>query len=52
MEIRELFLILLMVGLGSAILWWESGREEALISAAAIMIGIFAVAGAIAVVAV
>jgi hypothetical protein len=51
MTFRELVFILIMVGLGSLFLWWETGRDEALISAAAIMLGIFALAGAIAVVA-
>ena len=43
--------ILGVVLLASVFLWWESGREEAILSAALIMLGIFAVAGAIAVVA-
>jgi hypothetical protein len=47
---RELLLILIVVAAGVTLLWWETGRDRALLSAAAIMLGIFAVAGAIAVV--
>lgn len=50
MSTRDLVLILVVVALGSAFLWWETGRDEALISATAIMLGIFAFAGALAVV--
>jgi hypothetical protein len=50
-EFRELFLILLLVGICVTYLWWETGRDEALLSAGAIMLGIFAFAGAVAVVA-
>ena len=46
----ELVFILIIVAIASAFLWWETGREEALLSAAAIMLGIFAFAGALAVV--
>jgi hypothetical protein len=48
---EELVVILFVVFLGSAFLWYETGRDEALLSAAIIMLGIFAVAGAVAVVA-
>lgn len=51
MTIRELGLILVVVTTGAIFLWWETGRDEALISATAIMLGIFAFAGALAVVA-
>jgi hypothetical protein len=47
---RELFIILFIVGVGATYLWWETGRNEAVLSAAAIMLGIFAAAGAVAVV--
>lgn len=50
MEIRELVLILIIVALGAGLLWWESDRDEAIVSATAIMLGIFAFAGAVAVV--
>ncbi len=46
---RELILILIVVAAGVMLLWWELGRDRALLSAAAIMLGIFAVAGTIAV---
>jgi hypothetical protein len=46
---REFILILIVVAAGVTLLWWETGRERALLSAAAIMLGIFAVAGTIAV---
>ena len=51
MTFRELVLILIMVAFSAGFLWWETGRSEALLSATAIMLGIFAFAGAIAVVA-
>ncbi len=47
---RELALILVVVAAGVTLLWWETGRDRALLSAAAIMLGIFAVAGAFAVI--
>ncbi|MEK7247935.1 MAG: hypothetical protein AAB092_05630 [Chloroflexota bacterium] len=47
---RELVLILLVVAAGTAFVWNETGRDNALLSAAAIMLGIFAVGGAVAVV--
>ena len=50
MSFRELALILLVVAIGSAFVWNETGRDNALLSAAAIMLGIFAVGGAVAVV--
>lgn len=50
MEIRELILILLIVAAGIAFVWNETGRERALLSGGAIMLGIFAVGGAVAVV--
>ncbi len=46
---RELILILIVVAAGVTLLWWELGRDRALLSAAAIMLGIFAVAGTVAV---
>jgi hypothetical protein len=46
---RELILIMIVVAAGVALIWWETGRERALLSAAAIMLAIFAVAGTIAV---
>jgi hypothetical protein len=46
---RELILILIVVAAGVTLLWWETGRDRALLSAAAIMLGIFAVTGMIAV---
>lgn len=49
MTFRELILILIVVSAGVLLLWWELGRDRALLSAAAIMLGIFAVAGTIAV---
>ncbi|HEY8767529.1 MAG TPA: hypothetical protein VIP09_09795 [Dehalococcoidia bacterium] len=49
MTFRELILILIVVAAGVMLLWWELGRDRALLSAAAIMLGIFAVAGTIAV---
>jgi hypothetical protein len=51
MTFRELVLILVVVAIGATFLWWETSRDEALISATAIMLGIFAFAGALAVVA-
>ena len=51
MSMRDLGLILVMVAVAATFLWWETGRDEALISATAIMLGIFAFAGALAVVA-
>ncbi len=51
MTFRELVLILVTVAIGCGFLWWETGRNEALLSATAIMLGIFAFAGAITVVA-
>jgi hypothetical protein len=50
MEFRELIVILLIVAGGVAFVWNETGRERALLSGAAIMLGIFAVGGAVAVV--
>ena len=50
MTLTELVFILIIVAVASAFLWWETGREEALLSATAIMLGIFAFAGALAVV--
>ena len=47
--IRELILILIVVAAGVTLLWWETGRDRALLSATVIMLGIFAVAGSIAV---
>jgi hypothetical protein len=46
---RELILIIIVVAAGVTLLWWETGRDRALLSAGAIMLGIFAVAGTIAV---
>ena len=46
---RELILILIVVAVGVTLLWWETGRDRALLSAGVIMLGIFAVAGSIAV---
>jgi hypothetical protein len=46
---RELIMILIVVAAGVTLVWWELGRDRALLSAAAIMLGIFAVAGTIAV---
>jgi len=46
---RELILILIVVTAGVTLLWRETGRDRALLSAAAIMLGIFAVVGMIAV---
>lgn len=51
MTFRELALILGVVALGSVFVYFETGRDRAILSAAAIMLGIFAVGGAIAVVA-
>jgi hypothetical protein len=50
MSLRELILILLAVAAGAAFVWNETGRDKALLSAAAIMLGIFALGGAVAVV--
>ena len=50
MTFRELLLILIIATAGVGLLWWETGKDRALLSAAAIMLSIFAVAGAIAVV--
>jgi hypothetical protein len=49
MEFRELVLILLIVAGGAVFVWNETGRDNALLSGAAIMLGIFAVGGAVAV---
>lgn len=49
MEFRELILILLIVAGGVAFVWNETGRDNALLTGAAIMLGIFAVGGAVAV---
>ena len=46
---REFILILIVVAAGVTLLWWETGRDRALLSAGIIMLGIFAVAGSIAV---
>lgn len=51
MSIRELILILIVVAGGAAFVWNETGRDKPLLSATAIMLGIFAFFGAIAVVA-
>jgi hypothetical protein len=51
MEFKELALILLVVAAGTLFVWSETGRDNALLSAAAVMLGIFAVGGAVAVVA-
>jgi len=51
MTFRELALILIVVAIGTGFVWNETGRDRALLSAAAVMLGIFAVGGAIAVVA-
>ncbi|HVP05793.1 MAG TPA: hypothetical protein VMT90_08970 [Dehalococcoidia bacterium] len=50
MNFEELALILFAVAAGTLFIWNETGRDNALLSAAAIMIGIFAVGGAFAVV--
>ncbi len=50
MSFRELILILLVVAAGTAFVWNETGRDRALLSAGAIMLGIFAFFGAFAVV--
>lgn len=49
MSFRELALILFVVAVGAAFAWNETGRDNALLSAAAIMLGIFAIGGAVAV---
>lgn len=51
MEFRELALILLVVAAGVLFVWFETGRDRALLSVAAVMMAVFAVVGAIAVVA-
>jgi hypothetical protein len=51
MSFRELALILVVVALGAVFVYFETGRDRALLAAAGIMLGIFAVGGAIAVVA-
>jgi hypothetical protein len=50
MTFRELALILAVVAIGVAFIWYETGRDRALLSASAIMLGIFAIGGAVAVV--
>jgi hypothetical protein len=47
--VRELLLILIVVAAGVTLVWWETGRDQALLQATVIMLGIFAVAGSIAV---
>ena len=50
MDFEELVLILFAVAVGTLFIWNETGRDKALLSAAAVMICIFAVGGAFAVV--
>lgn len=50
MNFEELALILLVVAAGTLFAWNETGRDNALLSAAAVMLCIFAVGGAFAVV--
>jgi len=50
MDFRELVLILLVVAGGIAFVWNETGRNNALLSAAAITLGVFLVLGTFAVV--
>jgi hypothetical protein len=50
MTFEELVFILIVVAVGAGFIWWQTERSEALLSATAIMLGIFAFAGAIAVV--
>jgi hypothetical protein len=50
MDFRELILIVLIVAGGVAFVWNETGRNNALLSAAAITLGVFLVLGMVAVI--
>lgn len=50
MDFRELILIVLIVAGGVAFVWNETGRNNALLSAAAITLGVFLVLGMFAVI--
>lgn len=51
MSFRELALILLVVAVGAGFVYLETGRDRAILAAAGIMLVIFAIGGAVAVVA-
>ncbi len=51
MELRELLVILVVAALGCLFIWYETGRERAILTTAAIFLGAFALLGAVAVVA-
>lgn len=52
MSFRELVLILLIAAVGAVLIYFETGRDRAVLATAAIMLSIFALGGLVAVVAV
>jgi hypothetical protein len=49
MDLRELLVILVVTALGCLFIWYETGRERALLTTMAIFLAAFAVCGGVAV---
>ena len=49
MELRELLVILVVTALGCLFVWYETGRERAVLTATAVFLVAFALCGAVAV---
>ena len=49
MDLRELIVILVVTALGCVFIWYETGRERAILTTLALFLAAFAVCGAVAV---
>lgn len=49
MELRELIVILIVTALGGAFVWYETGRDRAVLTTLGVFIAAFAVCGGLAV---